>query len=246
VLSEAFIEPHIAGIGVKSQVFLPWDYNPIPPSQRKRWGNDDSGLMFLGKLNGSQTPEKIKQTLKALVNHNWQQEVAGHPFFKGWSIGINLHSLQSVILSKSEKKTVYLLIVGVMSLLLIACTNIANLFISRTAEQHRNMAIYAALGATRKQLFKTLLTETGLLMGVSTFIAIYIASLGLTGVKLLLNNYLPRVNELSVNPFTLLCAITLMVSLALFFAYLSLSMINYRGLNQSIQSSGKGGGHSGF
>ena len=72
--------------------------------------------MFLGKLNGSQTPEKIQQTLKALVNHNWQQEVAGHPFFKGWSIGINLHSLQSVILSKSEK-TVYLLIAGVMSLL---------------------------------------------------------------------------------------------------------------------------------
>jgi predicted permease len=241
VLSEAFIEPHIAGIGVKSQVFLPWDYNPIPPSQRKRWGNDDSGLMFLGKLKGSQTPDQIQQTLKALVNHNWQQEVAGHPFFKGWSIGINLHSLQSVILSKSEK-TVYLLIAGVMSLLLIACTNIANLFISRTAEQHRNMAIYAALGATRKQLFKTLLAETGLLMGVSTFIAIYIASLGLTGVKLLLNNYLPRVNELSVNPFTLLCAITLMISLALFFAYLSLSMINYRGLNQSIQSSGKGGG----
>jgi predicted permease len=241
VLSEAFIEPHIAGIGVKSQVFLPWDYNPIPPSQRKRWGNDDSGLMFLGKLNGSQTPKQVQQTLKALVNDNWQQEVVGRQFFKGWSIGINLHSLQSVILSKSEK-TVYLLIAGVMSLLLIACTNIANLFMSRTAEQHRNMAIYAALGATKKQLFKTLLAETGLLMGVSTFIAVYIASLGLKGVRLLLSDYLPRVDELSINPFTLVCALTLMLSLALFFAYLSLSMINYRGLNQSIQSSGKGSG----
>ena len=241
VLSEAFIEPHIAGIGVKSQVFLPWDYNPTPLSQRKRWGNDDSGLMFLGKLKGSQTPKQIQQTLRALVNDNWQQEVAGQPFFKGWSIGIKLESLQSVILSNSEK-TLYLLIAGVMSLLLIACTNIANLFMSRTAQEHRNMAIYAALGATKKQLFKTLLAETSLLMAVSTFIGVYIASLGLTGVRQLLSHYLPRVDELSIHPFTLVCALILMVSLALFFAYLSVSMINYRGLNQSIQSSGKGSG----
>ena len=62
------------GIGAKSQVFLPWDYNSVSPSERKRWGNDDSGLLFLGKLKGDKTANQVQQELSALVNDNWQQK----------------------------------------------------------------------------------------------------------------------------------------------------------------------------
>jgi predicted permease len=241
VMGEKFIEPQIYGVGNKSEVFLPWDYNSISPSERKKWGNDDGGLMVLGKLKSDYWPVQIEQKLAALVSDNWQQQVAGQQFFNGWSIGIKLHSLESVVLSNSQN-TVYLLIAGVIGLVLIACTNIANLFMSRTVERSRQIAICAAIGASRKQIFKTLLAESALLMGLSTFIALYIASLGFKGMQLFLNHYLPRIDELSLHFSTLACAFILMVGFALFFAYLGMRMIDYRALNQSMQSSGKGAG----
>ena len=241
VLSEKFVEPQIYGVGNKSQVFLPWDYNSISPSERKKWGNDDGGLKVLAKLKSDYSPAQVAQQLATLVSDNWQQQVAGHQFFNGWSIGIKLHTLESVILGKSQN-TVYLLIAGVFGLVLIACTNIANLFMSRTVERSRQIAIYAALGASRKQLFKTLLAESTLLVGIATFIALYIASIGFKGMQLFLNHYLPRIDELSLHFSTLACALILMLGFALFFAYLSMRMIDYRALNQSMQSGSKGGG----
>ena len=241
VLNKNFIEPQIYGVGNKSQVFLPWDYNSISPSERKKWGNDDGGLMALGKLKSGYSPPQVEQQLAALVSDNWQQQVSGHQFFNGWSIGIKLHSLESVILSNSQN-TVYLLIAGVFGLVLIACTNIANLFMSRTVERSRQIAICAAIGASRRQIFKMLLAESTLLVGLATFIAIYIASVGFKGMQLFLNHYLPRIDELSLHFSTLVCALVMMLVFALFFAYLSMRMIDYRALNQSMQSGGKGTG----
>jgi predicted permease len=241
VLSEKFVEPQIYGVGNKSAVFLPWDYNSISPSERKKWGNDDGGLMVLGKLKSGYSSAQVEQQLATLVSDNWQQQVAGHQFFNGWSIGIKLHSLESVILANSQN-TVYLLIAGVIGLVLIASTNIANLFMSRTVERSRQIAICAAIGASRRQIFKMLLAESILLVGLATFIAIYIASLGFKGMQLYLNHYLPRIDELSLHFSTLVCALILMLVFALFFAYLSMIMIDYRALNQSMQSGGKGTG----
>jgi predicted permease len=241
VLSDKFIEPQIYGVGNKSQVFLPWDFNSISPSERKKWGNDDSGLMVIGKLKPNQSPVQAEQQLTTMVSDNWQQQVAGHPFFNGWSIAIKLHSLESVILANSQS-TVYLLIAGVVGLVLIASTNIANLFMSRTVERSRQIAICAAIGASRRQIFRMLLAESILLLGLATFIALYIASLGFKGMQLFLNHYLPRIDELSLHFSTLVCAMILMLGFALFFAYLSMHMIDYRALNQSMQSGGKGTG----
>ncbi|WP_339721044.1 ABC transporter permease [uncultured Paraglaciecola sp.] len=241
VLSEKFIEPQIYGVGNKSQVFLPWDFNSVSPSERKKWGNDDSGLMMLGKLKSEHSPVQVEQQLASLVSDNWQQQVAGHQFFNDWSIGVKLHGLQSVILANSQS-TVYLLLAGVLGLVLIAMTNIANLFMSRTVERSRQLAICAAIGASRRQVFTMLLAESTLLLGVATLIAIYIATLGFKGMQLFLNHYLPRIDELSLQFSTLACALLLVVFFAWFFAYLCMRMIDYRELNRSMQSGGKGTG----
>jgi len=241
VLSKEFIEPELLDTGMKSAVFLPWDYNSISPSERKKWGNDDDGMKFLGKLKQGLSQTQVNDSLTKLINENWQENVAGHKFFNGWGIGIKIHSLTSVLLAGSEK-TIYLLLAGVLGLVLIACANIANLFISRTAEQQRQLAIHAAVGASKKQLFTTLLAESSLLMFCSSVVALIVASSGFVILQEYLANFLPRVNELSINLFTLTCALVLVILLALFFARLSTKMINYHALNNSLQSSGKGSG----
>jgi len=241
ILNQSFIEPALAATGLKSQVILPWDYNGQSERGRGSWGNINSSQMFIGKITSGSSLEQISQTLTPLVNDKWREEVAGVEFFNGWNIEMKAVPFKNKILGDSTN-TVYLLLAGVIGLVLIACANISNLFMSRTAEQQRQLAIHAAVGATKGKLFKTIFSETGLLMFLSVVIALVIATLGFFVMQQFLALRLPRVDELMINWVTLVSAVSISLLLALFFAGLSSRMINYRALNSTLQSSGKGTG----
>ncbi|WDE08320.1 ABC transporter permease [Thalassomonas viridans] len=241
VLSPQFREPELLDTGMKSQIFLPWDFNSISEDERKKWGNDDDQLKVVAKLPAGENPAQVEQTLTALINNTWQEQVAGSAFLNGWRINLELHSLKSKLLAGSEQ-SVYLLLAGVLGLVLIATTNITNLFISRTAEQQHNLAIHAAIGASKGQLFAVLLVQTGLLMLMAIVFALIVATFGFGLLQQVLSHVFPRVDELAINPFTLGSALILAVALALFFARVSAQMLNYRQLNTRLQTSGKGSG----
>lgn len=240
VLAKNFIEPQIKATGMTSDIWFPWDYN-LDVRMKERWGNISSSLTMVGKLKPTLTASQAEQTITPLVNDTWVENVVSIPFFKGWAINMELKSLQTVILGDSQN-TVYLLLAGVLGLVLIAFANIANLFMSRTAEQQRQLAIYAALGAKKSHLFKALLAESGVLMFMSIILALAIAACGFFVLQTQLASVLPRVNELSFNFITFTAALCLALLFALLFAFLSSKMINYRALNSILQSSGKGTG----
>ena len=241
VLARQFNEPELLDTGMKSQVFLPWDFNSISDAERKKWANDDSELKLLAALPPGTSPKQAGQALTALVNSNWQEHVAGYAFFSGWRIKIELHSLKNVILAGSQQ-SIYLLLAAVLGLVLIATANITNLFISRTAEQHHQLAIHAALGASRGQLLAVLLVQSGILMAMAMLFALVVATLGFMLVQQALSHIFPRVDELALGVFTLSSALILATALALLFAGVSTRTINYRQLNTGLQTSGKGNG----
>ncbi len=244
VLAESNIEAPLAGAGFKTELYLPWDYNSISESQRKRWGNDDGGLMFVGKIDNKYadySKQQIDQLLTTLVSDNWQSEVSDQAFFKDWSIAIKTKTLKSFIVSDGER-SVYLLLIGSLGLLLIACANIANLFVSRTVERQQQLAISAAVGASKRQLFHNILAETGLLMLVAIVLAQFVIFVGFSALQYYLGDFLPRIDELELNSFSFTISIFLLVSLTVVFSLLCLKMINYHALNTTLQSSGKGSG----
>ncbi len=241
VLGENFVEPELNGIGQETQVWLPWDFNQAGQRQRQSFGNISGNLKFLGKLNKGVSISQAEQVLTPLVNTRWREGVAEIGFFKGWTIVMGVRSVKDVMLGDSESIAVMLL-AGVIGIVLIACANISNLFMARTAEKQRLMAIQAAIGATKKHLFKAMLAETSLLMFMSIILALVLAKTGFYVMQQYLGAILPRVNELSLNPVTFGCAVLVTVIFALFFAKLSTRMINYRALNTTLQSSGKGSG----
>ena len=98
VLAKNNIEAPLAGAGFKTELFLPWDYNSVNERERKRWGNDDSGLKFIGKLDkqyAEYSKPQIDQILTKVVNENWQSQVSFHDFFKNWSIALETKTLKS-------------------------------------------------------------------------------------------------------------------------------------------------------
>ncbi len=95
--------------------------------------------------------------------------------------GINDSTLRPSITSLQEglagpvKNASLLFMAAVVLVLLIACTNVANLLIARTTDRAGELSIRAALGASRARLARQLLTECLLLSIVATLAGLLIA-----------------------------------------------------------------------
>ena len=241
VLSSDFIEPKISTIGRETQMWLPFDFNAGNETYRARWWDRANNLTFVGKLATDISVEQAQTKLSQLVNETWQNNIDQNGYQKGWHIEVVLPSFNSVILGESGD-TAYLLLLGVIGLLVIAFINIANLQLSRTVEKKNQLALRAAVGAKRKHLFSILFAESLLLMMSVLLFALVIAKCGFIILQSQLQQVLPRVNELSLGVFTAGSAVIMSLVLASLFALLSYRVIDFRRLNSSMKSSGKGSG----
>jgi predicted permease len=95
--------------------------------------------------------------------------------------------------------------------LLIACANVANLFLVRAEERQRDLAIRTALGATRRHLVASFLRESMLLGVLAGGLGLLLAWLGLAGLVRFGPQNLPRIEEVGTDArvfaFTLLLAL---------------------------------------
>jgi predicted permease len=101
-------------------------------------------------------------------------------------------------------RTLYLLGGAVGLVLLIACVNVANLFLARSVSREREFAVRAALGARRSRLIQQLLTESLLLSFVGGAAGLLIATAGTSWTLSHLPQWLPRTNEISIDVRVLL------------------------------------------
>ncbi len=120
-------------------------------------------------------------------------------------------------LTGNVKLMLWVLQGAVIGVLLIACANIANLQLARSAARTHEIALRAALGAGRGRVMRQLLTENCILMGAATCAGLLLAALLLRGLAAFSPADLPRLDEVRIDRTVLLFAVGLSLLSTLLF-----------------------------
>ena len=108
-----------------------------------------------------------------------------------------------------------LLVVAVGLVLLVACVNVANLVLVRATSRVHEFAVRAALGSSRARLARQLLIESLVLAGFGGVTGLALAAFGVSVLRTLGRDALPRLDSVGFNPVVLLFAIVVTVTTAL-------------------------------
>ncbi len=137
-------------------------------------------------------------------------------------------------------QTLLLLFAAVSLVLLIACANVANLLLARSAVRAREFAVRRALGASRMQIVRQLITESVLLSFAGGFLGLAIAKLTLIAVLLGFPGDLPRVENIGVNTSVLLFAFGLSIAVGILFALVPALKYGSTDLQAGLREGGRG------
>src|SRR6185437_6972815 len=120
---------------------------------------------------------------------------------KGW--GANVISLRDDLVG--DVRPALLVLLGAVGfVLLIACANVANLVLVKTLSRQKEIAVRAALGATRTQIIKQVLAETVLLSIIGAALGLILAHFGLKAIVAMVASRLPRASGIGLDLWVLL------------------------------------------
>lgn len=238
VIGENFVEYSPRPKEGKIEIWLPFDFNQLAQND---WSVGRSDLAAIGTLAPDVNVMQVNDSLTGSLLPKYEQDTATQAEFKDMTIKVTSTKLRDVIIGDSKSIGI-IMFAGALILMLIACSNIINLFLSRTIEKTRTLAIQASLGAKPKHLFVAMFAESAILTFISALFGLIIAVWCFVLLEELAVDQLPRLSELSLDYVTVIFAMVTAFALASFFAFLSVRLIKYEKLKEQLQSSGKGGG----
>ena len=160
---------------------------------RRSAGETQRWLMGFGRLKPGVTIKQAQASMDVLARRLEQ----AYPDTNK-DLGVRLQSLQVGLFGWS-REVLYPLFAAVAFVLLIACTNIANLLLSRASTRRKEIGIRTALGASRFRLIRQMLTESVLLALTGGFLGLLFSVWGIKIFVALAPSWLPQAKAISID-----------------------------------------------
>lgn len=183
-------------------------WSPLVFSERDRANREDHKFLVIGRLNSGVTLAQAREQMNTIAQRLEAQYKNGR--------GIRLTQIEELWVA-NVRATLLMMMVAVGFVLLIACTNVANLLLARATVRRREISIRIALGAGRRRLVQQFLAE-GLLLSVlggGLGIALAWWSMGVLGK--LAFPFLPRSQEIRIDTRVLLFTLAVAILTSVIF-----------------------------
>ncbi|HZE70079.1 MAG TPA: ABC transporter permease [Pyrinomonadaceae bacterium] len=216
------------------QLWVPFAFKP------EQINHDAHFMLVMGRLKDGVSLAQAQSEMDGIARQ------LGNEFPKSnanW--GVSVEPLHLNFLEKSTRRNLWLLLGAVGFLLLIGCVNVANLLLARGITRQREVAVRAALGASRVRLFAQFLTESLVLSVVGGALGILLAGIIIDLIMAVMpeaGTMLPSEADIRISIPVLLFTIVVTGAAGLLFGSVPAWQATRLDLNEVLKLGGRTGG----
>jgi len=197
-------------------------------------------LMGIARLADGATMERANAEMQELLFRfsDANPEELGRAVLEQAGMGADIKPLQEIFV-QDARQALWILLGTVGFVLLIACANVANLFLVRAESRQREQALRAAPGARRGDMMRQYLTESVTLALGGGLLGLALAFFGVRGLLALAPTSLPGILQIGIDGSVL--AFTALISVAAGLAFGVFPVLAYgrRDLSNALKEGGR-------
>jgi len=211
---------------------------PLPLNETARANRGGEDFNIFAKLEAGVTLEKAQADMHVLAARMKRDYPQNYPPNGGLTVSV-VPLINQVV--GDVRLALYVLLGAVGLVLLIACGNVANLLLSRAAVRQKEMAIRAAVGASRERIVRQLLTEAVLLSAVGGVLGLALAMVAVKVLGQFGSAKIPRLDEIGIDGRVLAFTFGISLVTGIVFGLVPAVRASRLDLNDVLREGGRGG-----
>jgi predicted permease len=197
----------------------------------------DNADIVLGRLKPGASLAQARSEMQMIEARLRQEKPEENQDF-----GTNVFTIYTENLADSLRRSLLVLQLVVGFVLLIACVNVANLLLTRTAGREKEIAIRVALGASRGRLVRQTMSESLLFSLLGGAAGLLLAWWGIRGVRALAPADILGLHQLNIDPYVLAFTAGVMLLAGMLFGLAPALHVGRQDIQHTISKGSRTGG----